>query len=130
MKKNATGNIDELAFRAFADLIEESMKVGSAPSADSRNAPTVAPVPEYRLAFRMNDRKDAFRGNAIPEGGPDLFPFVAAALVLFMLVPALFGGSRPTIEESFASARDSGELAVFTDGFKNTMMRVSHTLLQ
>jgi len=51
-----------------------------------------------------------------------------AALALFMLLPALFDGSRPTIEQSFASARNSGELVSFTDEFKDTMIRVSQTL--
>jgi len=118
MKKTETKRIDSLASRAFADLIKES----------APGTPKVAPNPEYWLAFRMEGRNDTFSGKAVPENGPEIFPYVAAALALFMLVPALFEGSGPTIEKSFASARDSGELVTFADGFKDTMIRVSQTL--
>lgn len=113
MKKKDKRRIDELASRAFADLIEGS----------ALDAPTIAPVPEYRLKFRMDSRKHNRK-----DSGPEIFPFVAAALALFVLLPALTGGSRPTIENSLASARDSGELASITNEFKDTMIRVSQTL--
>jgi len=120
MKKNDTNKIDDLASRAFAGIIE-----GNAQTADSQNAQTgsdaltVAPVPEYRLKFRMCDRT---------ESGPEILPYVAAALALFMFVPALFTGSEPTIEKSFVSACNTGKFVSFTDEFKDTMIRVSLTL--
>jgi len=117
MKKTENGKIDKLTARAFADMTEGTAK--------SASATAVTPVPEYRLAFRIDERKDDGA-----ESGPELFPFVAAALALFMLVPALFGGSGPTIEQSFALARDSGELVSFTNEFKDTIIRVSQSLRQ
>jgi hypothetical protein len=129
MKKKDNREIGELASRAFADLVNES-----APRA-SNIAQGATPAPEYRLAFRMDDRIAPSRKKKNAQNGPEIFPFVAAALALFVILPGLYAlqpaqadRSRPTIENSFVAARDSGALAGFTDELKVTMVTISRTL--